>query len=230
MDGGRGVTERVVQPGDMRRGSGGSVALFLTLVLLLGSSAAAQALPVPSTSNRATPWEGPSESTPQVLILVSSLNTIVPASVTVWGLNAQIVLTNNDTEIHDIAFSSRVNQSVPSTTSASNSSGSWFAWPNLLADQTVSASSTIEFPITFPSPGTYQFVDRAYFNTPYQTGGNFTVNSVSSPAPSGSAAAGGNNYVYPGARLGGGLLVGVAVTAIILRKRRRGPGVARSEP
>ena len=185
---------------------------------------------MPSTANRATASEVPFESTPQVLILVSSLNTIVPASVTVWGLNAQVALTNNDTEIHEIAFSSRANQSVPSTTSASNSSGSWFAWPNLLADETVNASSTIEFPITFPSTGTYQFVDRAYFNTPYQTGGNFTVNSVPSPAPPRSVAGGGNNYVYLGAGLGGGLLVGVAVTAIVLRKRARGPNVARSEP
>jgi hypothetical protein len=160
------VTERIGLHRALRRGSRGSAALFLCLVIPLGSTAAVQALPVPSTATRATTLEAPVVSSPQVVILASSLNTIVPDPVTVWGLNVQILLTNNDTEVHELAFSSRVNQSVPSTTSASNSSGSWFAWPNLLADETVNASSTIAFPISFPSPGTYQFVDRAYL-TPH---------------------------------------------------------------
>jgi hypothetical protein len=56
------------------------------------------------------------------------------------------------------------------------------------------------------------------------------VNSGPFPAPAGSVVAGGNDYVYLGAGLGGGLLLWVGVTAIVLRKRDRARPVARSGP
>lgn len=159
---------------------------------------------------------------PRVLLLISNVNTLVPDNPTVWGMTVQFLLTNNDTESHEVVFSSHVNQSVNWTTPASNTSGSWFASPNVLADVTVTASSTIQFTITFPSPGTYQFVDRAYFNLPpYNSSGNVTVNSIPvTAAPSSDTDDATINATYLAGGIGIGLVVGAIVTALVLRRRK----------
>lgn len=195
----------------------------LLAAILLVPVASGQATQSPSSTSRGTLGPAATTITPSVLLLISSVNTLVPDNPTVWGMTVQFLLTDNDTESHEVVFSSRVNQSVNWTTSAANSSGSWFASPNVLADHTVAGASTIQFTITFPSPGTYQFIDRAYFNLPpYDSSGNVTVNSIpATPAPASPDTDDSTiNASYLAGGLVVGLVVGALVMALVMRRRK----------
>ncbi|HEV2165820.1 MAG TPA: hypothetical protein VGS23_02400 [Thermoplasmata archaeon] len=200
-----------------------AVSLLLVVGLVLPLSAIPSQAPLGRA--RAGASGGAADTgTPQILLMVSSSNTLVPNNVTVWGSTAEFFLTNNDSEPHEIVFSSKVDQPVTWTTSATNTSGSWFAPPNVLAAHTVGPASTLQFALSFPSAGTYQFVDRAYFNMPpYDSSGNISVHSLPSPAASNPTEnVAGSNSLYLLAGLGGGFLigVGVALAVVILRRRK----------
>lgn len=204
------------------QGAGAWMAAIGLAVLLLAPLSAAHSVAPANAGARPAAAQA---ATPQVLLLISSFNTFVPENLTVWGSTVVFLLTNNDSEAHEVVFSSHVNKSVDWTTSASNASGSWFAAPNLLADQMVSASSTTQFTVNFPSPGTYQFIDRAYFNlAPYDSSGNVTVHPIpaatTSSTTSSSSPSATSTALYAGGGLAAGFLLGAAVAGLIIRRKK----------
>lgn len=146
--------------------------------------------------------------TTTVHLNVTDQLSFVPSSITVPTRTVTFVVQDLGSTAHTFTLSSRVNTSAPSGTSTSNATGSYFAWPNLLADRTLNATQSIAVTVTFPTWGSYQFICRYHF--PNMQG---TVTVGGSPA----APAANNLWIV---ELGVPVML-VVIVAIFLLLRRK---------
>ena len=161
----------------------------------------------------------PSASHGWVNLTVSDQLTFAPNTPTTVPHSVTFEVRNVGTTDHTFTVSSRVNQTAPSGTDPSGTSGTWFDAAHVLVDVTVPAGQTVFANATFPTDGTYQFICR--FHYPSMTG-TLTVGASPSSGSSSSPP-----WLLYGAVL---VVVVVIVAAVLALRMRRSPPAAPAAP
>lgn len=176
----------------------------------------------PSVATPARAAPGASDGPASVSIQTTSSFGFDPASPTVNSLTVAFTVSNPTTTEHTFTLSSRVNETAPTGTTTSNASGSYFSWPDLLADKVLNSTGTVTFTVTFPTWGSYQFICRIHYPTMQ---GSIDVVPASTSS-GGSSVPPWTDVVVLVVLVA---VLGVAVVVVRRRRRPQGPAAA-SEP
>lgn len=158
-----------------------------------------------------------------VFINATDALAFVASASSVPSLTVNFVIEDLGTVAHTFTLSSRVNQTAPSSTSTSSAPGSYFAWPDLLTDQSLNASQTLHLTIDFPVPGSYQYICRIHFPAMQ---GTLTVGR----SPGSSSLGGSLLMTLEWVVLGAGAVLVLAAVALILVSRRGGKSKPKGAP
>ena len=187
-----------------------AVALFAAAGILpaVGTAPGGSAVPAASASNT---W---------INLTLTSALAFTPTNPSSPTMSVTFEVRSTDpVNNHTFTLSSRVNVTAPTGSSPDNTSSGWFSGTYVSRDVTVAPDGVVFVNVTFPTPGTYQFICRYHY--PVMAG-------VVTVGPGASSTSSSPSYLLYGAT--GAIVLIIVVVATVVYLGRRKPKAAAPPP